>query len=79
MKALDYLKEVLGDSPVFPKTEEEALDLLIKSHRRQRDIIGEEVSKRVKTPEWQAWAEEVSKMSLQECIDWLEKLQKQKK
>ena len=41
MTARDYLAEVLGGYDFVPDTEEEAVRLLIESHRRQWEIIQE--------------------------------------
>lgn len=49
-KAQDYLNGILKYDPFdyfYYKTEEEALDALIHSHKNQRDIIGDETTLRM--------------------------------
>ncbi len=72
--ATDYLKSIYP----FAGTEEQALHELIESHKRQRLLIGDYVSRYVNSPEGRAWAEQVSQMTLSECIELFANVQQQK-
>ena len=50
-----YFKSFMGSYYTPPATEEKAVKELIESHRRQRDIIGEDTVKRQKYTRFQWW------------------------
>lgn len=68
--ALDYLRSLVGESTTVAKTEQEAIQFLIKSHEYQREYIREEVRKYLGSSAGKAWRERVENMNLQECFDW---------
>lgn len=57
MTAKQYLISILGSAGEYgaPKNEKQALKELIESHKRQREIIGEDTIRRQKYSRFQWW------------------------